>query len=131
MLGEVWPTLPKISVDYAVMEGAAAAGRVATVPGDFGWNDVGDFHTLGEVLPADAAGNVVLGDRRRSRACCCTTATDLVVVPQSGRLVAALGVHDLIVVDTPDAVLVCPRDRAQDVKKLVDELKERGEESLV
>ena len=51
----------------------------------------------------------------------------LVVVPQSGRLVAALGVQDLIVVDTPDAVLVCPRNRAQDVKKLVDELKERGD----
>ena len=61
VLGEVWPTLPKISVDYAVMEGAAAVGRVGTVPGDFGWNDVGDFHTLGEVLAADAAGNVVVG----------------------------------------------------------------------
>ena len=55
VLGEVWPTLRRISVDYAVMEGAAAAGKVATVPGAFGWNDVGDFHTLGEVLPADPA----------------------------------------------------------------------------
>ncbi len=53
------------------------------------------------------------------------------VVPQSGRLVAVLGLRDLIVVDTPDAVLVCPRDRAQDVKALVDELKERGEEGYV
>ena len=50
VLGEIWPTLPKISVDYAVMEGAADAGLVATVPGDFGWTDVGDFDTLGEVL---------------------------------------------------------------------------------
>src|SRR3954447_20731277 len=49
IFGEVWATLPKISVDYAVMEGAAAAGLVGTVPGDFGWNDVGDFHVLGDV----------------------------------------------------------------------------------
>ncbi|MGN9805277.1 mannose-1-phosphate guanylyltransferase [Micromonospora sp. L32] len=130
ILGTVWPTLPKISVDYAVMEGAATAGRVATVPGDFGWNDVGDFHTLGDVLPADPAGNVVLGTDAKPGVLLHDCA-DLVVVPQSGRLVAALGVRDLIVVDTPDAVLVCPRDRAQDVKVLVDALKERGEEGLI
>ncbi|MFF5074044.1 mannose-1-phosphate guanylyltransferase [Micromonospora olivasterospora] len=130
VLGAVWPTLPKISVDYAVMEGAAAAGRVATVPGDFGWNDVGDFHTLGEVLPADPDGNVVLGADAKPGVLL-RDAGNLVVVPQSGRLVAALGVRDLIVVDTADAVLVCPRDRAQDVKALVDELKSRGEEGYV
>ncbi|SCL19161.1 mannose-1-phosphate guanylyltransferase [Micromonospora inyonensis] len=130
VLGTVWPTLPKISVDYAVMEGAATAGRVATVPGDFGWNDVGDFHTLGEVLPADERGNVVLGGDTKPGVLL-HDSDDLVVVAQSGRLVAALGVRDLIVVDTHDAVLVCPRDRAQDVKKLVDDLKERGEEGHV
>lgn len=132
VLNTVWPTLPKISVDYAVMEGAAAAGRVATVPGDFGWNDVGDFHTLGEVLPANGSGNVVLTDTPDASPNVLLRDTgDLVVVPQSGRLVAALGVRDLIIVDTPDAMLVCPRNRAQDVKTLVDELKERGEEGLV
>lgn len=130
VLGTVWPTLPKISVDYAVMEGAATAGRVATVPGEFGWNDVGDFHTLGEVLPADGRGNVVLGGEAKPGVLL-HDSDDLVVVAQSGRLVATLGVRDLIVVDTPDAVLVCPRDRAQDVKKLVDALKERGEEGYV
>ncbi|MFD0785436.1 mannose-1-phosphate guanylyltransferase [Micromonospora azadirachtae] len=129
VLGAVWPTLPKISVDYAVMEGAAMAGRVATVPGDFGWNDVGDFHTLGDVLPADHTGNVVLGAAKPG--VLLQDSTGLVVVPHSGRLVAAIGVHDLVVVDTPDAVLVCPRERAQDVKALVDELKERGEEDYV
>ena len=132
VLGTVWPTLPKISVDYAVMEGAAAAGRVATVPGDFGWNDVGDFHTLGDVLPADDAGNVVLGTESGSKpAVLLRDSGDLVVVPHSGRLVATLGVRDLIVVDTPDVVMVCPRDRAQDVKKLVDDLKTRGEEGYI
>ncbi|MFG2051189.1 mannose-1-phosphate guanylyltransferase [Micromonospora sp. NPDC048935] len=130
VLGAIWPTLPKISVDYAVMEGAATAGRVATVPGDFGWNDVGDFHTLGEVLPADEAGNVVLGTDAKPGVLLRDSA-NLVVVPQSGRLVAVLGLRDLIVVDTPDAVLVCPRDQAQGVKALVDELKARGEEGYV
>ncbi|WP_189171669.1 mannose-1-phosphate guanylyltransferase [Pilimelia anulata] len=118
VLGEVWPTLRRISVDYAVMEGAAAAGLVATVPGDFGWNDVGDFHTLGAVLPGDHAGNVTLGPGEALLDDC----ADTVVVAQSGRLVAAVGVRDLVVVDTPDALLVCPRDRAQDVKRLVDAL---------
>lgn len=128
ILGEVWPTLPRISVDYAVMEGAAAAGRVGTVPGDFGWNDVGDFHTLGEVLASDQAGNVVVGkDAGAEPTVMLRESENLVVVPTSGRLVAALGVRDLIVVDTPDAVLVCPRDRAQEVKSIVDELKAKGE----
>ncbi|MEV8505234.1 sugar phosphate nucleotidyltransferase [Actinoplanes sp. NPDC051475] len=132
VLGEVWPTLPRISVDYAVMEGAAAAGRVGTVPGDFGWNDVGDFHTLGEVLAADQAGNVVVGKEGLAKPGVILRETEnLVVVPNSGRLVAALGVRDLIVVDTPDAVLVCPRDRAQEVKSIVDELRDKGEISYI
>jgi mannose-1-phosphate guanylyltransferase len=128
VLGEVWPTLPRISVDYAVMEGAAAVGRVGTVPGDFGWNDVGDFHTLGEVLAADSSGNVVVGREAMAKPGVLLRQTEgLVVVPNSGRLVAALGIRDLIIVDTPDVVLVCPRDRAQEVKHIVDELKEIGE----
>jgi mannose-1-phosphate guanylyltransferase len=114
-------------VDYAVMEGAATVGRVGTVPGDFGWNDIGDFHTLGEVLAADAAGNVVVGHGDDvGKGVLLREAENLVIVPNSGRLVAALGVRDLIIVDTADAVLVCPRDRAQEVKSLVDDLKDKG-----
>jgi mannose-1-phosphate guanylyltransferase len=129
VLGQVWPDLPKISVDYAVMEGAAAAGLVATVPGDFGWHDVGDFDTLGQVLPGDDAGNVVVaGDPSQVML---RESTGAVVVPASGRLVTLLGVRDLVVVDTPDAVLVCPRDRAQGVKQLVDELHERGDTAIL
>jgi len=123
VLAEEWPHLEKISVDYAVMEGAAAAGRVITVPGDFGWNDVGDFHTLGDVLPPDEAENVVIGVGE-------TLTVDSehnVLLPQGGRLVALLGVRDLVVVDTDDVTLVCHRHRAQDVKKLVDQLRDRGD----
>jgi mannose-1-phosphate guanylyltransferase len=127
VIDEVWPTLPRISVDYAVMEGAAAAGLVGTVPGDFGWSDVGDFHTLGEALPADENGNVVVAAVADDKAeVILRDSTGTVVVPRSGRLVAAVGVTDLVVVDTPDALLICPRHRAQDVKQLVDEVKELG-----
>jgi mannose-1-phosphate guanylyltransferase len=137
VLAEIWPGLTKISVDFGVMEGAGRAGLVGTVPGDFGWNDVGDFHTLGELLETDTAGNVVVelaADSDPAPAKPTVLMQDaerVVVVPRSGRLVAAVGVSDLIIVDMPDALLICPRDRAQDVKKLVDSLKERGSIELL
>lgn len=129
-VAEVWPLLPRISVDYAVMEGAAAAGMVATVPGDFGWNDVGDYRTLAEVLSPDELGNVVIDPDDKADSLI-VDSTGLVLVPQVGRLIAALGVHDLIVVDTEDVVLVSARERSQDVKRLVDVLKERGDSHLL
>jgi mannose-1-phosphate guanylyltransferase len=132
VLGEVWPLLPKISVDHAVMEGAADVGRVGTVPGDFGWTDVGDFDTLGSALAGpdnegtDADGNVIINDPGEAPVVLLET-TNSVLVAHSRRLVAMLGLRDVVVVDTPDAVLVCGRDRAQALKSLVDELKSRGE----
>ncbi len=126
-LGAIWPTLPKVSVDYAVMEGAAARGRVATVPGDFGWHDIGDWDTVGVVLPARADGNIVLGPAGHHLA---VDTHDTVVAALSGRLVATLGVSGLVVVDTDDAVLVCPRERAQDVRHLVAALKGGGRGDL-
>jgi mannose-1-phosphate guanylyltransferase len=133
VFGEVWPTLPKIAVDYAVMEPAAAAGKVATVAGDFGWTDVGDFGNLGEVLPADANGNVVLGGDtdELKPGVLLRDAHNVIAVPMSHRLISVLGVSNVVVVDTPDVVLVCARDRVQDVKKLVDDLRARGDIDLV
>jgi mannose-1-phosphate guanylyltransferase len=125
VVAEVWPTLTRISVDHGVMEGAAEAGLVATVPGDFGWTDIGDFRTLGDVLPGDDDRNVIIGEDKAD--VMLTEAQGCVVVPQSGRLVVALGMRDTVIVDTPDALLVCPRERAQDVKKIVDSLKDRGD----
>jgi mannose-1-phosphate guanylyltransferase len=127
VLAEVWPTLRKTSVDYAVMEPAARAGLVSTVPGAFGWNDVGDFDTVGTVWQ----------DGSKNAAVCCPPdggrqplnhdSVGVVAVTQTGRLVATLGVNDLVVVDTPDVVLVCARSRAQEVRALVDKLRERGD----
>jgi len=125
-LGAIWPTLPKAPVDTAVMEDAGRRGRVATVPADIGWTDVGDWHTLADVLPPDADGVVRLGT---GQVVARDTAKTL-VYGGSGRLVATLGVSDLVVVDTPDALLVAHRERAQDVKALVDELKRTGRTDL-
>ena len=131
LFSELWPTLEKISVDYAVMEPAAAAGRVGVVPGDFDWHDVGDYDTLGRVLKADdRVGNVVVEPAGAGMAHL-TESKRNVVVPASGRLVAAVGVDDLIIVDTLDALLVCPRDRAQEVKGVVEELKQSGRTDLM
>ncbi len=124
-LDELWPTLPKIAIDHAVAEPAAAAGRVATVPGGFGWDDVGDFDSLAGML-GDAEKLSVLGDRGLVLS---QQSTGL-VVPASGRVVAVLGLDDVIVVDTPDGLLVASRDRAQYVKAVVAELKEQGRSEL-
>jgi mannose-1-phosphate guanylyltransferase len=133
-LGELWPELPRISVDHAVMEGAADAGLVATVPGDFGWTDVGDFDTLAGVLAsteaADANGNAVVLEPKDAPVLLRDSERCL-VVGQSGRLLVALGVRDLVIVDTPDALLVSGRDHAQDIKSVVDELKRRGDDRFL
>ncbi len=128
MLAAVWPTLPKVTIDHGIMEGAAAWGRVATVPGRFGWNDVGDWDTLARVLAAGDDGNIVLGGDRAGLHLAIETRNSL-IAPVGGRIVATLGLEDIVVVDTADAVLVCPRSRAQDVKKLVDALKAQGRDA--
>lgn len=125
-LEEVWPTLPRIALDHAVAEPAAARGRVAVVPGEFGWDDVGDFASLRDILGA-GAGLRVLGDPSL------VVALDSggLVVPASGRTVALVGLDDVVVVDTPDALLVTTRDHAQGVKDVVAALREQGRTDLV
>lgn len=128
LLAERWPTLSRISIDHAVAEPAAAAGRVAVIPASFGWDDVGDFHSLGTLLP-DAhgvAGLKVVGEIDIVLALDATG----VVVAGSGRTIAVLGLDDIVVVDTPDALLVTTRSRAQDVKSIVDALKSGGRGEL-
>lgn len=126
-LGDVWPTLPKIALDHAVAEPAADAGRVATVPARFGWDDIGDFDSLATLLSAEDDGGVtVLGDRSSVHV---VDASGLVV--PGGRAVAVVGIEDVVVVDTPDALLVTTRARAQDVKAVVAALKEGGRTDLV
>jgi mannose-1-phosphate guanylyltransferase len=128
---EVWPTLERIAIDHAVAEPAAAAGRVAVVPGSFGWDDVGDFASLDTVLRESSAVAqaplVVLGDADSVQA----IDSAGLVTSAGGRTVAVVGVADVVVVDTPDAVLVTTRDRAQEVKAMVARLKEAGRADLL
>ncbi len=126
-LTEVWPRLPRISLDHAVAEPASEAGRVAMVPADFDWDDVGDFSGLAGLLGATEAGVTVLGDEALVRS---LDASGL-AVPAAGRLVALLGVEDVVVVDTPDAVLVTTRARAQEVRSIVAALGETGRADLL
>ena len=127
-LGELWPGLTKVAIDHAVAEPAAAVGRVAVVPGRFTWDDVGDFASLGSLLSDAAAvpGLKILGEVDLVLA----RDTTGVVVPGSGRTVAVLGLDDIIVVDTADALLVTTRERAQDVRMLTELLKATGRADL-
>lgn len=127
-LAELWPTLPKIALDHAVAEPAADAGRVAVVPSSFHWEDIGDFDALATLLSRgqDPAAPVVLGD---GSAVLSVDSTGL-VVPSGGRVVAVVGLDDVVVVDTPDALLVTTRARAQEVKQVVAVLKESGRSDL-
>jgi len=123
-LAEVWPGLEKISVDYGVLEGAAVAGKVATVPADMPWSDVGDFDALGESLPTDESGNLLITSLAEVVA---RDVKDAVIVSTTDRVVAVIGLDNVVVVDTSDAMLVCARSRAQEVKQVVEELHGRGQ----
>jgi mannose-1-phosphate guanylyltransferase len=125
-LEEIWPTLPKLALDHAVAEPAADAGEVVTVPSSFGWDDIGDFDSLATLLDAAGATPTVLGDETLVRA----IDSSGLVVPGSGRTIAVIGLDDIVIVDTPDALLVTTRARAQDVKNIVSSLKESGRADL-
>lgn len=112
---KAWPKLPAVSIDYGILE---KARNVAAVAADIGWSDLGSWESLAEILPKDKKGNSAQGNVL-SLDCRGT------LIRAGNRLVAAVGVEDLIVIDTPDALLVCPKHRSQDVKKLVEALKKR------
>jgi len=122
-----WGDLGKVSIDHGLMQPASARGIVATVPADFGWADVGDWHTLGTLVEGDADGHSQLG----TGFLISQDSADCVVVTGSGRTVALLGVAGLAVVDTPDVVLICPRERAQDVKALVEQARRDGHDAVL
>lgn len=115
-LQEIWPDLPKIAIDHAVAEPAAKAGKVAVVPATFGWDDVGDFSSLADLIPADEGKARILGDQNLVVT---ESQAGGLIVPAAGRTIACLGVDDVVVVDTPDALLITTRARSQDVKKIV------------
>ena len=118
---EIYPELPSISIDYAVMERLDTIGTLAL---DCGWSDLGSWEALTEVLDADELGNRSRGD------VLAIDARDNLLYADSGQ-VAVLGVEGLVVVRTEDSVVVVPRERSQDVRRLVDELKKRQRHDLL
>jgi len=113
--------IDSVSIDYGLME---KASNVVIIPADMGWSDVGSWDALEEVMPKDSSGNVTIGnvlDIESSNS----------FLYADRRLVATLGLKDTIVVDTPDATLICSKDRAQEVKKIVSELKKRNAEEYL
>jgi mannose-1-phosphate guanylyltransferase len=125
-LEELWPTLPRIALDHAVAEPAADAGRVAVVPASIGWEDVGDFDSLASLLEADLGHLTVLGDEASVNG----VDSSGLVVAGTDRMISVVGLDDIVVVDTPDALLVTSRARAQDVKQVVNRLRQNGRADL-
>jgi len=120
---QVFPRCENISIDYAVLE---RAKNVVGIPaGDVGWNDVGSWNAVYELQPRDARGNAVRGD-----ALLLDSGGNYVDAAKS-KLIALLGVHDLIVVDTPDALLIADRSRAQQVGDLVKQLEKEKRDDLL
>ncbi len=119
----LWPTLPKIAIDYTVAEPAASAGKMVCVAAHFDWDDVGDFASVANLLTRGRGSDLaVLGDGAQVL----SDASSGIVVSESSRLVALVGVEDVVVVDTADVLLVTSKSRAQDVKNLVSRMKVTG-----
>ncbi|MBL4796427.1 MAG: mannose-1-phosphate guanylyltransferase/mannose-6-phosphate isomerase [Oleispira sp.] len=126
---EAFSACPDESVDYAVMEPLAAKGEVVVAPLDAGWSDVGSWSALWDIAEKDDQGNVTVGQGEEnfilqgSQNCYVYGSAN---TEGSGRLIATLGVENLVIVDTPDALLVANKDKVQDIKKIVAKIKESG-----
>ena len=128
VMARVWPELTKTAIDYAVAEPAAAVGDVAVIPGSFTWDDVGDFAAIARLNPVrDASGITVIGDTPRVY----SDDASGVVVTDTKRVIALIGIEDVVVVDTEDALLVTTTEHAQEVKKAVEALKAEGVDEVL
>lgn len=121
VINEIYPTIPSISIDYGIME---KSDKVRVISAEMGWNDVGSWDNLGVLYDEDENGNVTAGDFVGIDTKNCITYSQK-------RLISTIGVEDLIIVETEDAIMVCDKNKAQDVKKMVDELKSKGRKELL
>lgn len=128
VVDQIWPVLKKVAIDYSVAEPAAAAGKLAVIPGDFDWDDVGDFASIAKLHSGGRKANLaILGDNARVLA----DSSSGVVVSQTKRLISLIGVTDIIVVDTEDALLVTTTANAQRVKSVVDAIRLSGRDDVL
>ncbi len=128
IVDRVWPKLKKIAIDYSVAEPAAAAGRLAVIPGQFDWDDVGDFASIAKIHSGGRKRDLaILGEGARVL----SDSSSGIVVSHTKRVIALIGVEDIVVVDTPDALLVTTSANAQKVKAVVDALKLSGSSDVL
>jgi mannose-1-phosphate guanylyltransferase len=113
----IWPQVGKQTIDYGVMEGARDA---AVIPVDIGWSDLGSWANLLDLLPTDSDGNTTMGGEHAG------IDTHNTLVFGDTRLIATIGIKDMVIVDTPDALLVCPKEREQEVREMVRKLEKEG-----
>jgi len=124
----IWPGLTRIAIDYSVAEPAARAGKLAVIPGAFDWDDVGDFASIAKLHAGGRKNDLaILGENARVLA----DASSGIVVSTTDRIISLIGVRDIIVVDTPDALLVTNSANAQRVKSVVDALKLSGRSEVL
>ncbi len=121
-LHELWRSLEKETIDYGIME---RADRVVAIPVEIGWSDIGVWSSVMDIYEPDSEGNVVVGDVIH------VDTENTMVISRGQRLVVAIGVEDLIVVDTPDALLVTRRQTSQRVREIVDHLRSLGRDELL
>ena len=123
-INKIYPNIRKISIDYAVMEPASHKNEVLVIPGDFGWNDIGSWDMLNVIHEPDGDGNISVGDVIQID-------TKNTYAYSTSRIVTTLGVENLIIVETPDAVMITTKDRAQDVKAIVEEIGKQQKETML
>lgn len=117
-LPAIYAEAEAISIDYAISE---KADNLVLIPGDFGWNDVGDWKVVYNLGKKDQAGNVIMGENKKTKTLTINANNNL--IHTDGRLVALYGIKDMIVIDTDEILMICPKEKSQEVKKLVEQLK--------
>lgn len=125
-LPAIYKQAEAISIDYAISE---KADNLVLIPGDFGWDDVGDWKIVYDLGKKDLAGNVIVGDQEQVHTLSINSQNNL--IHANGRLIALVGVDDMIVVDTDEIMMIVPKERSQDVKKIVERLKEENKKEYL
>lgn len=126
MLPDIYQQAECISIDYAISEKAA---NLALIPGDFGWNDVGDWGVVYDLGTKDLAGNVVISENGEAHSLAIKSHNNL--LHTNNRLIAVFGIDDLVVVDTEEILMIAPKNMSQEVKELVNRLKEEDQKEYL
>lgn len=125
-LPAIYEKAEAISVDYAISE---KANNLVLIPGDFGWDDVGDWKVVYDLEKKDLSGNVIISDHPENHTLAIASHNNL--IHANGRLVALVGVEDMVVIDTEEILMIIPKDKSQDVKKIVERLKEEKKDEYL